>query len=164
MKLTAGIVVIVIGLALASCSDKGVSVPPEIPIEQLLAAPDTLVIDSSAIILNTYMYRDFMPISPPDGKPLIAIVDIAKPDSSNLPAGLSADAIWIINGQQIWKSWFSNEQPPADWIRPNLLKRVARKGPKWGPDIYVDTVVRVIGPNGEKYLLRAQHQYIGRTD
>ena len=60
------------------CSDVEVTnnnepVLPDIPVEQLLGYPDTIYIEGRQVYLSTYMWRDFMPISPPDGKPLIAI-------------------------------------------------------------------------------------------
>ncbi len=59
------------------CSDSdSVSVPPDIPIETLLAAPDTLNIEDQSIVLTTYLWRDFQPLSPPNGKPLIAPMKI----------------------------------------------------------------------------------------
>ncbi len=76
------------------CSDP-VSVPPDIPIETLLAAPDTLNIEDQSIVLTTYLWRDFQPISPPNGKPLIALVYIETPDSSDIPVPLDPNAIYI---------------------------------------------------------------------
>jgi len=144
------------------CSNP-VSVPPDIPIETLLAAPDTLNIENQNIDLTTYLWRDFQPISPPDGKPLIALVFIETPDSADIPASLNPNAIYIVYNNQVWKSFFSKEERPPDELKPFRITRIARDGPKWGPDVYVDVIVRILA--GDKvYLLRASEQYIGRTD
>ena len=37
-------------------------------IEELLAAQDTVIILKTKVSLETYLWRDFMPTSPPDGR------------------------------------------------------------------------------------------------
>jgi len=144
------------------CSDP-VSVPPDIPIETLLAAQDTLSFENQSVVLTTYLWRDFQPISPPNGKPLIALVYIETPDSSDLPSSLNPNAIYIVYNNQVWKSFFSTEERPPDELKPFRITKIARDGPKWGPNVYVDVIVRISA--GDKvYLLRASEQYIGRTD
>jgi hypothetical protein len=114
------------------------------------------------MVLSTTLWRDFMPISPPDGKPLIAVAYITATDTARFPSTVSADAIWIINGQQVWASWLALEPFPP--VQPNRIERVARNGPKWGPNIYVDVVVRLLDGQGNTALVRAPHQWISRTD
>lgn len=160
------IISILLSLLIASlfiqCSDP-VSVPPDIPIETLLASPDTLYLKNQGVVLTTYLWRDFQPISPPNGKPLIALVYIETPDSSDIPVPLDPNAIYIVYNNQVWKSYFSTEERPPDELKPFRITKIARDGPKWGPNVYVDVIVRIL--SGDKvYLLRASEQYIGRTD
>ncbi|MEW6512267.1 MAG: hypothetical protein AB1428_15055 [Bacteroidota bacterium] len=138
------------------------ALPPDIPVAQLLQAPDTITVDGMQLFLATELWRDFMPISPPDGKPLIAIAWIITTDSSQIPATVSADAIWVVNGSQVWRTYFSDE--PGIAGPAYRLERIARNGPKWGPHVYVDVIVRVYGSDGNGRLLRASKQWIGRTD
>jgi len=153
---------LIMAFLVVQCSDP-VSVPPDIPIETLLASPDTLNIENQSVVLTTYLWRDFQPISPPNGKPLIALVYIETPDSSNLPSSMNSNAIYIVYNNQVWKSFFSTEERPPDEMKPFRITKIARDGPKWGPNVYVDVIVRI--KVGEKvYLLRAGEQYIGRTD
>ncbi|MBU0713207.1 hypothetical protein KKA87_14995 [bacterium] len=126
--------------------------------------PDTLNIGNTSIILKTYMWRDFQPISPANGKPLIAIFRIITIDSTNLPEGIKADAAWIICKEGIWDTYFSDEEPAEYEIQPYQLYEIARDGPKFGPNIYVDVVVRIIDNMDIEYFLKAENQYIGRTD
>lgn len=156
-------ILLLIALKLAGCSDNGVSVPPDIPIGELLAAPDTILVEGKTLYLSTYLWRDFMPISPPDGHPLIAIIYVTATDTAQLPSSISADAVWIVYEQQVWKSWFTNEPIPPDQQRPNRIVKLARDGPKWGPGIYVSVIVRVIDSQGGTSLLRAPNQFINRT-
>ncbi len=155
---------LVFAISLIGCSQNPVSAPPDIPADQLLASPDTITVNGRQLYLTTYMWRDFQPISPPDGKPLIAICYVTATDTTQLPGSISADAVWIVYSNQVWKSWFTNETPPSDELRPNRIVKYARNGPKWGPRIYVDVIVRVTVGNGNSQLLRASNQWIGRTD
>jgi hypothetical protein len=132
------------------------------PIDELISAPDRLVIDNREYILDTYMWRDFQPISRPDGKPLIAIIWVIAVDSLAVPSDLDATRLWVIYDGEVWETPFSDEERPQT---PGYkLEKVARNGPKWGPDITVDVVVRIVDRRtGEDYLLKATDQYVGMT-
>jgi hypothetical protein len=135
---------------------------PSVPPDELLSAPEKILIDNREFILETYMWRDFQPVSPPDGKPLIAIVWITAVDSLAIPAELDATRLWIIKDREVWETPFSDED--RGHVPDHKLEKVARNGPKWGPNITVDVVVRVVDKrNGRQYLLRASEQYIGMT-
>lgn len=77
--------------SLTGCKDYGIEVPPDIPIAQLLQAPDTISADGKWLYLTTEMWRDFMPFSPPDGKPLIAIIYVTTADSTQIPSSISTE-------------------------------------------------------------------------
>ncbi len=156
-------VIAFISLFIFGCSDDGVSIPPDIPIQKLLSTPDTIVVENRRIYLSTYMWRDFQPISPENGHPLIAIVYLTAVDTIPLPKNISADGIWIVYNNEVWKSWLTSESTPPE-IKPNRLVKVAREGPKWGPNVFVDVIVRITDGKGGSQLLRGSKQYIGRTD
>jgi hypothetical protein len=151
-------------LGCKKATDPEVPTPLEIDRSQLLASPDTINVDGRSLTLSTYMWRDFMPISSPDGKPLITIVYVTATDTATLPTTIEVDKLWIINEDQIWNSGFSEESIPPDQLKPNRIVRVAREGPKWGPLIYVDVIVRVRDSQSTFHLLRASQQWIERTD
>lgn len=154
-----------LSFVLLSCSDRENSQPPYVPIEELLSSLDTVSIDGSKIWLSTSLWRDFMPISPPDGKPLAAIIFITTADSSQFPSAVSSDAVWIVNENQVWKSWFTYGLVPPDLQKPYNIVEFASNGPKWGPGIYVTVIVRVYSSQEKKsYFLRASNQWISRTD
>ena len=146
------------------CSDNGVSVPPEIPVNQLLDSPDTILVDNRQLCLSTDMWRDFQPNSPPNGKPLISFIYVTATDTAQLPSSISTDAVWIVYNNQVWKSWFTNEPIARDLLKPNRIVKIAREGPKWGPDVNVDVIVRVYDGKGTQLLLRAPNQWIYRAD
>ena len=146
------------------CVDSGVTIPPDIPIDRLLAAPDTITVASRQLTLSTYMWRDFQHISPPGGKSLITIVYVTAVDSAKLPVVIAVDAVWIVYNVQVWKAWLAPNQIPISEMKPNRLVKIAREGPQWGPHVYVDVIVRVADGSGGTHLLRAPRQWINRTD
>ena len=158
------IALVVMTIILLGCSDYVVSVPPDVPIDQLLASPQTIVVESRQLYLSTFMWRDFMPISPPDGKPLISFIYVTADDTARLPGSISTDAVWMVYNNQVWKSWLSNEPIAPDQLKPNRIVKIARDGPKWGPNVSVDVIVRVYDGKGNSQMLRATNQWIGRTD
>ncbi|MGA9116968.1 MAG: hypothetical protein WB626_09360 [Bacteroidota bacterium] len=156
-------------MSLAGCSDAGSPMPgdripiPDIAVADLLAVPETTQVDGRKLVLSTYLWRDFMPVSPPDGRPLAAILHVDATDSLRLPAGLDADALWIVWTDRVWKSYCAGPTQ-GDPARPYGLQRSASGGPRWGPHVSVDVIVRILDAGGGMHLLRASHQWIHRTD
>jgi len=72
------------------------------------------------------------------------------------------DALWIVYKNEVWKAWFLEAYSPLD---PDRIRfgRFFRDGPKWGPDVSVDVIVRIDGGDGDLQLLRATNQLIGAT-
>jgi hypothetical protein len=131
---------------------------PSVSLKQLEGAPETVAIGDREFTLETSLYRDFFPICPPDGRPLIAITYVVASGEEQFPVWLDADRLWVVNGEEVW------EVVPIEEKRPypdNQLMKVARDGPKWKPRIYVDVVVRLVDAKGNTYLLRAADQQIG---
>lgn len=135
---------------------------PELPLSFLMAAPDTVIIKNQKLVLRTSLWRDFMPVSPPGGKGLTALVYIETADSSAISDSIDCDNIYVINEKDVWRSHFSDDSPPFSDHVPYRLAKIARDGPQWGPKIYVAVVVRLIFKKEIFYLLAAD-QYIGAT-
>lgn len=134
-------------------------VPPDI----LKLSVDTLQLGQQTFILRTELWRDFMPISPPDGRPLTAYIEIETVDSSAITLDMDSDRIYIVNGEDVWASSYAEELPDDYPARqPFRIVKIARDGPKWGPNIYVDVIVRIVA-EGSTYFLRAKNQHIGMT-
>lgn len=129
-------------------------------IKELLAFPEQVEINGRIYTLETYLWRNLMPGTDPDG-PLIALVWVTAVDLLQFPSNLDANRLWIINGQEVWETEFSTAIRLKDPNRKHQLEKIARDGPKWGPDISVDVVVRIIDHNNGVYFLKASNQYIG---
>jgi hypothetical protein len=105
-----------------------------------------------------------MPISPPDGTPLAGVVFINALDTLSIASTLSSDAVWIVYQQQVWKSWLSRQSYPPSELKKNQLAMTFNNGPKWGPNVYVEVIARVLDSGGNMHLVRASDQWIARTD
>jgi hypothetical protein len=155
-------------LSLAGCSEEHLlnPAPPMLLSPEVLAAvraaPDSVTAHGATLRLSTYLWRDFMPIAPPDGEPLRAVFLVTTADSSAFPPLLFADAAWVLNGRSIWATRVSETTPrlPGD----PTLRVFAEGGPKWGPGIEVDVVVRLRDAADRAWYLRAREQMIHRTD
>jgi hypothetical protein len=108
--------------------------------------------------LSTYMWRDFMPISPPDGKPLIAVITVYAHNAENFPLTTKIERLWIINGAEI-KSASATDEFKVDG---NKYEMGFRDGPKWDPGIVIDVVVKM-KVNSQIYYLKAENQMIHAT-
>ncbi len=142
----------------------GSSKPDDYPREELLAAPQSVTIEGKVLNLGTYLWRDFMPISPPDGKPLKTVVKIKTQSGGLLPAGLKANKVWVINQDKQWSGALEQagrELPSATLTEMEL---VASGGPKWEPGTRVTVVVELEDEAGNTHLIRAADQPIHRTD
>ncbi|MDZ4806036.1 MAG: hypothetical protein SGI90_14350 [Candidatus Eisenbacteria bacterium] len=163
--MTSLLLALCLSASLPACSTgDGSGGPGKLPLSQLRSAPDTLAFGGHDLVLRTFIWRDFQPVSPPNGKPLIAIFWVYSADSTALPAKLTADAAWVVHGQEIWNTYLTAEEPPPGEQEPYQLEMVAREGPPWGPGIEVDAVVRLRDGTGKTYLIRASRQPILRTD
>ena len=105
------------------------------------AFPDTLESCSGRYILECFLWRDFMPISPPNGNPLRAIATLTEIDATPIPESVALDHLWVFNSLAFWSTDFSEDAMPP--VPPYQLARIARCGPKWEPGILVDVVVSV---------------------
>ena len=128
----------------------------------LLSAPTAVTIAGQSVTLEAFLWRDFAPISPPDGKPLVAIF---RPVLANgaTPPGIRIDEVWVLFGGETWNTVITEERqasPPAQ----THYEAIARNGPKWGPGVNVTVVVQIRDAQGTPRLLRAADQPIGRTD
>jgi hypothetical protein len=123
--------------------------------DSVASAPERVEIDGREYTLAASAWRDFQPVAPPDGQPLIAVVRVATAEPIPTPADLSIDHVWVLNGAEQWSA------KPAPSASPS--EAAVRGGPKWGPGIKVDVVARL--KQGKKtYLVKAAGVEVKRTD
>ena len=151
--------ILAIAVALIACSQKPTAPDPVNP--DLSTAPSSVTIDGKALSLSTSLWRDFMPISPPDGKPLVGALTIRTSDGSGVPADVRAESAWVVFGADTWATVPREERSRTETAP--AYEVIVREGPKWGPGVEVDVIVRLKTPNGAAYLLSARKQQITGT-
>lgn len=117
----------------------------------LRATPTSILLAGQPFELSVFLNRDFMPASPPDGRPLAAVVRLP-----NELVAVRVEHIWVLFGDEVWSA--QPEQVPGtqDWV--------ARDGPKWGPGVRADVVAQLRESGREAVLVRAADRLIQRTD
>ena len=105
-------------------------------------ANDTLAFKSSEYILETVLYRNFMPGGPiPKNRPLITLLYLTNIDSLDISEDLKLDKVYVINGNLIFKS---TPEYLDDISLPNYKQiYISRDGPEWETEIMVDVIVKI---------------------
>src|SRR5436853_2746490 len=89
-------------LACACASDRSVGPPSLVPLtSELHNAPQQTTLAGVTLQLETYLWRDYQPVAPPDGEPLIAVLRVKSVDGASIPAALQADSAWVINDDHV---------------------------------------------------------------
>ncbi len=134
--------------------------PQKPSLEQLRQAPEQITIGGTELVLETYLWRDFMPMSPPGGRPLQGVVKLRNPQGKPLPSGLQITRVWVLRDQEVWETVPEHDTPGSTATQ---LERSLRNGPGWEPGKEVTVVAEVQDATGKTYLLRADRQVIQRT-
>lgn len=124
---------------------------------------DTLIIESNKFVLDAYLCRDFMPISPSDGKAMISINWLIDIDSIEISDNIDLIEQYVIYNDSIWIAEYENESSST---QPDYkIEKISREGPKWGPKIYIDVISKVHDSNTNRdYYIRIKNIYVERTD
>jgi hypothetical protein len=143
-----------------SCT--GSTSPNELPSIALLSAPEILSIEGKHIKLSTDIILNLEPISSPNPSPnrLMAIIYLETVDSTIIPEGIDFNKIYIIKDQDVWDSTLNKEEHLNEELGQDKIAAIARYGPHWGPNIYVDVVVN-FKSNGKNYLIKSKNQFVG---
>jgi hypothetical protein len=145
-----------------------------VPIKDLRKTPTEVVLDGRALTLSAYLWRDFMPSTfpAPNGSPMMAVFKIATSDKKPPLSKVRIDRAWVLFGEQVWEipdlrrnveRITDNKDSSEKWIScpdSSVCEFTARNGPKWGPGVFVDVVVRLIDEEGRHHLLQARKQYV----
>ena len=72
-------------------------------------AAGVITIDSHDYFIDVYLWRDFQPISPPNGKNLISINWLIRADSSAIPDNIELKQQYVVYGDSLWIADYENE-------------------------------------------------------
>lgn len=129
---------------------------------ELSAASTEIQVQDRRYVLNGYIWRDFMPVSPADGLPMQAVITLVDVNGLDIPAEVGMERLWVISGAEVWEAKFSDELRHR--ASGDRMEKIARDGPKWEPGTVVNAVVRLTVSDGQKYLLRASHLTVEQTN
>lgn len=144
-----------------------------VSIKDLRTAPTVVVLDNKSLHLSAYPWRDFMPGSGgSEGSPMMVGLRVTSADKQPLPSGLRMDRAWVLFGEQIWevpdfnfKGRIAGQQKDS-WIKcpvSPVCEISVHGGPRWGPSVYVDVVVRLTDSEGREHFLQAPNQFVIAT-
>jgi len=155
--------IIVMALSFLSC-DKESVIDNERILQIRKNAVETLTIGSSSFVLDAYLWRDFMPISPENGKPMISINWLVSTDFVKIPENISMVKQYVFFEDEIWVANYENEAPTPS-LPEYKLERISRNGPKWGPNVYVDIISQIRDSKTNKdYYIERKNVFVARTD
>ena len=123
----------------------------------LRSAPTTLAAGKATLTLEATVWRDFMPSTPPGGRPLVVVARVQTTNGSPVPAAIRATDIFVVFGNDVWSTSAKEERSRTDTAPQYEV--VGREGPKWSPDVAVDVILRL----SDGSLLRAPNQPISAT-
>lgn len=123
---------------------------------------DTLVIGTSMYVLDAYIWRDFMPVSPPGGKPMNSINWLVNVNLQSIPDNLTMVKQYVIYNDSVWISDY--EIISATSQPPHKMEAISRNGPHWGPGVSVEVVSLIRDSStGKDYFLSRKDVNITQT-
>ncbi len=160
------------------CSEKEPpNAPPNYLYDELIKSPTAIQIDSIDVELSIFLWRDYMPISPPNGNPLAANIRIGSEpetlytiidgnlvfiglDYSDAIRNLDADKMWVFNKNSVWEANLES----VGTINTSYVNKSASGGPLWETGILVDAVVRLVQDDSTYFYIKKENIEIHRTD
>ena len=159
------LLVIVLALSFLSCESEDSTGIGKEPFAQIREnAVETLTIGSNSFVLDAFLWRDFMPVSPENGKPMISINWLVSTNLVKIPDNISMVKQYVIYKDEIWITDYEDEAPTPS-LPEYKMERISRNGPEWGPKIYVDVISQIRDSKTNKdYYIKRKNVYVERTD
>ncbi len=135
---------------------------PDVTLQELREAPQDLKFGGVTFAVDVDLWRDFQPVSPPDGQPLAVRAVVTAQGAAAFPDDITSAYAWVIMGGVYWASWMESQGAPG--ATPNARSYRADGGPKWGPLVVVDVVVGLRSSGSVLHLVRIPDVTIERID
>lgn len=135
--------------------------PADLGVDELRAAPESVVLDGRTVVLRVELRRDYGGLRPPtDGRPMTAHFILFANDGRPFPTGVRMERAWVRRGRELWRipALEDDSSIPRNAAAPEL-RASAEGGPRW-PALTADAVVRLIDRDGRAVLLGARKQSI----
>ncbi len=120
-------------------------------------AVDTLTVGSDSLVLDAYLHRDFMPVSPPGGRLMSSTNILISIDSTKIPDNISMVKQYVIYEDEIWVTDYEDETLPN--MPEYKMRRISINGPKWLG--YVDVISQIHdSQNNKDYYIQKKNVWI----
>ncbi len=165
-------VVLIIPLFAASCvfnantdiepPKNGVFIQDQELVSQINSSLGTVTIDGIAYSLESYLWRDFMPIIDPPVR-LNANNTLIREDGNAIPSDIEIVQHYIVNDSEIWVP--DDMETRQSESNPNELDTISRKGPTWEIGTKVDVALEIEHQEtGEIFFFSVSDVSIDKTE
>ena len=154
----------IVALSLISCDNDSES--KKLDNEQVLLlmenAKETLLIGNIPFVLEAYIWRDYMPVIPPEGRGIVSINWLVSPNSIPMPNHINMVKQYVIYEDKVWDADYESE---SDRTYFNKIERISRNGPQWETGISVTVVSQIYDSETKtNYYIKCNDVTIHRTD
>jgi hypothetical protein len=112
--------------------------------------------------LKASLSRNFMPVVPNGGAPLIAVISLNESSQKSIAGKFELQSFKIAASEGIWTPGFITENTSA---RDYEITRVSHDGPHLDPGRFVDIVGEFKSlETGQTYQILASKQVVGRSE
>lgn len=156
-------------LLVAGCSNSGIT---GLDVDTFDAVPTRIEFDGVSYYLSPFIWRDFsLVVGQSGGSDLFAAAVVYPVDEPEVPLICEPEVpgnscrrhISVVESHvknretgEIWSTRKLESKGVYYGLESDGLEYIARGGPRWGPGILVDLVVKVRSLDGESALLRAE--------
>jgi len=151
-------------LCLYSCEKEPLESVENIKVDSVFAnelrsLPDSLIIENNTLILNTYLWRDYMPVSEKNGSKMYCVNKLTDINKQPIISTISLKKQYIVKDDEVWTAEYMQLKDSPSYI----LEGYVNGGPKWGPNIKVDVICE-FEHLGITYRIHAKAQQINKTE
>ena len=72
--------------------------------KELKGSPESIVLGNNKLVLTTFLWRDFMPITEEGGSPLACINKLTDTNNNGILDEINLRKQYVINGNEIWEA------------------------------------------------------------
>ncbi len=136
--------ILLISLFISSCASA----------DELRLSPTTVNINGSALTLDAYVWRDFMPPTDTDGDPMRSTVTLNLISGPEILNEVHLVRQYIVYENEVWVADLQDLS-----IGSSTYQGTSINGPKWGPNVTVDVILEFTY-DGKTYKIQAPNQNI----
>jgi len=112
--------------------------------------------------LEAYLARNFMPIIPSGGAPLVAVINLVETGQKDIKGKFELQTFKIAASERTWQPTFLADTIPGNEYE---IKKVSHDGPQLAPGRFVDVIGEFkSSETGKIYEILASRQEIRRSE